>query len=134
MKYMNKKGMDVSYSAIIFLTLNIIFISIMIVFVSSSGNNSLLHEQIYAKEIALFLDSAKPGMEILLNFDKGFEIAKGNNREVNLVKIDEENNEVQVSLRSSGGYNMTYFTNYNVTLVENSKQKWIYLKVEKNDE
>ena len=101
------------------------------IFVSSSSNNSLLYEQIYAKEIALFLDSAKPGMEIILNFDKGFETASGNNRNSNLVKIDEENNEVHVSLRSSGGYNMTYFTNYNITLVENSKQKWIYLKVEK---
>ncbi len=103
----------------------------MIVFVSSSSNNSLLYEQIYAKEIALFLDSAKPGMEIILNFDKGFDIAEGNNRKTNLVKIDEENNEIHVALRSSGGYNMTYFTNYNITLVENSKQKWIYLKVEK---
>lgn len=131
MKYINKKGMDVSYSAIIFLTLNVIFISIMMIFVSSSSNNSLFYEQIYAKEIALFLDSAKPGMEIILNFDKGFDIAEGNNRKTNLVKIDEENNEIHVALRSSGGYNMTYFTNYNITLVENSKQKWIYLKVEK---
>lgn len=134
MKHMNKKGMDTSYHAVIFLILNVLFISIMMIFVSSSRNNSLFYEQIYAKEIALFLDSAKPGMEMILDFEEGFEIAKSNGIESGLVNIDEEKGEIHVALKKEGGYNLTYFTMHDITLTEDSGQKWIILKVEKNDE
>lgn len=134
MKYLNKKGVEISYYAVIFLTLNITFISIMMYFVVSSSNNAFFYEQVYAKEIVLFLDSAKPGMDLTLNFDKGFDIADGNNKKSPLVQIDEENNEVHVSLNNRGGYNMTYFTNYNITLTENSQYKRIRLEVKRKDE
>lgn len=134
MRYLNKKGMDISYYTVIFLTLNVVFISIMMYFVSSSSNNAFFYEQVYAKEIALFLDSAKPGMEIVLNFEKGFDIANKNNKHSSLVQIDEEKNEVSVSLKDRGGYTMTYFTNYSITLIENSQQKQVYLGVKKYDQ
>lgn len=133
MRNMNKRGMDVTYYTVIFLVLNLIFISSMLYFVYSSKNNRLTYEQLYAKEIALFLDIAKPGMEILLNFEKGFEISKENENDEKLVEINPQTNEIKVKLGKEGGYLIKYFTTNKVTVTESAQEKKILIKVEKNE-
>lgn len=133
MKYLNKKGMETVYYTVIFLVLNLIFIAGMMYFVYSSSNGALSYEQAYAKEIVLFLNAAKPGMELALNFDKGFEIAKGNNRNSGLVEINQESNEVYVRLKSSGGYNISFFTDYNIIMKEEPDFDRIRIIVSENE-
>jgi uncharacterized protein (UPF0333 family) len=70
----NKRGEFVDIIGLketIFLVLNIVFFVIMFGFVYSSGTRAFVYEESYAKQIALLIDNAKPGMNILINFDKG---------------------------------------------------------------
>lgn len=125
--------MDPSYYTVIFLTLNIIFISGMMYFVYSSSRGTLVYEQLYAKEIALFLDSAMPGMELVLNLDRGFMIGRENHIESGLVTINQELGEVTVKLKESGGYRMAFFTDYNIDLKEEPDRGRIVITVMKNE-
>jgi len=54
---------------IIFIILNLLFLSILILFVFSKSGGAAVLEEKYSKQIALILDSAKPGMTIRLNMD-----------------------------------------------------------------
>ena len=125
----NKKGSTESpaYSNIIFLILNILFFVILIVFIYRAEQGLLIYEQGYAKEIALSLDKAKPGSLILINLEKGIEIAKTNKAvESNIVKIIPEKGMVVVSLSGKEGYGFTYFSDYSVKYEINGN----YLKLE----
>lgn len=125
--FFGKKADSPLYSNLIFLILNLAFFSILLIFVLRAGSGSLVYEQIYAKQIALMLDSSKPGMEIRIDLSKAKEIAEKNNWKGELVKI--QNNLINVSLASNGGYSFEYFTNYKI---ESSYQGDILvLKVEK---
>src|SRR3989344_5603718 len=54
---------------VLFIILNIIFISILILFLFKQSSGAGLLEQTYSKQIALMIDSAKPAMEIKLKMD-----------------------------------------------------------------
>src|SRR3989338_11032712 len=73
----NKKG-EILVENVIFIVLNIIFISILIFFLFKQGSGAVLLEQTYSKQIALMIDSAKPAMEIKLNMEKAKEVAEKN--------------------------------------------------------
>ena len=65
-------------------------------------------EQIYAKEIAMIGDSAKPLMMIKIDMSKGEKIAEKNGIDFsNIVRID--GNIVEVKLTSKGGYKYSFF-------------------------
>jgi len=109
----NKRGEFVDIIGLketIFLVLNIVFFVIMFGFVYSSGTRAFVYEESYAKQIALLIDNAKPGMNILINFDKGIEIGK-KNAIVNMFKIGEGKVEVKFSDK---GYSYNYFSDYNI--------------------
>lgn len=113
----NKKGEDVVISPAVFLIINIIVFSALLGFIYRSSSGALIYEQVYAKEIGLLIDKAKPGTEIYFNFDKGFEIAKKTNFPIsNVVIIDNEKNTVRVSLASGGGYSYKFFSKNNVDI------------------
>lgn len=107
------KRANLSWSVVIFLILNVLVFSVVFFFVSSVGNGSLVYEQKYAKEIALMIDKAEPGMELSFNFEKGLEIARKNKiSEEGLFTIDNSKNLVTVRLSNKGGYSMNFFTDY----------------------
>ena len=95
---------------VIFIVLNIIFLAILMLFVySKSGGEAILEEK-YAKQIALIIDSAKPGMEIYLNMEDAFEKANSNGWKLeNVVSI--QGNSVTVKLRDGKGYPYDFFNN-----------------------
>ncbi len=114
---MLKRG--IVYHELIFISLNIIFFSVMAFFVYNSSTGVLVYEQTYSKQISLFLDEAKPTMKLIFDFSDGIKIAENaRKRELtqdeknNLVKII--NGEVIVSLGGKGGYGSKYFSNYDV--------------------
>ncbi len=112
---LNKKaeGETLVDSPVVFLVLNILFFSILLLFIYKQSTGAFIYEQAYAKQISILMDSAKPGMTIYVNLTEGNEIAKKNEWDIkNIVTIDDEKNKVKVRLANRGGYETSYFTNY----------------------
>jgi hypothetical protein len=128
----SKKG-DIIIGDVIFLVLNLIFLSILIIFVISKTNDASLLEEKYAKEIALIIDSAKPGMEIHLNMQDAIKKAEKNNLDINsLIEIKE--NVVHVKLKEKGDYSYSFFNDVSVSnpyLNINNKEEYIFFIEEK---
>jgi hypothetical protein len=112
----NRKGTTLLIENIVFIILNLVFIAILIFFlVSKSGGAAVLEEK-YAKEIALVLDSAKPGMMITLGVGDAIKSGKsglGENNIDNIISINK--NVVTVKLRENGGYSYSFFNNISIT-------------------
>jgi hypothetical protein len=95
---------------IIFIVLNLVFLAILVLFLFSKMGSAAVLEEKYAKQIALIIDSAKPGMEISLNMEDAVEKANDEGwKEQHIVSI--QDNIVTVQLREKGGYSYSFFNN-----------------------
>ena len=113
MRRISKKG-NILTENIIFLVLNLIFLAIIILFLFSRMGSGAILEEKDSKQIALLLDSAKPGMEIHLNMEDAIEEAeKELDRISGLVIIDE--NIVTVKLQEGKGYSYSFFNDIDAT-------------------
>jgi len=112
----NKKGDAPIIETVIFITLNVAFFVLFLVFIFRSAAGAVVYEQAYAKQIALLLDGAKPGMAIVVNFEPGIRIADKNKQNLDeAVKINNETNSVIVSLLpGKGGVSYQFFSDYNI--------------------
>jgi hypothetical protein len=110
---MKKRG-TILLENIIFIILNLAFLTILILFLFRQGSGAIVLEQSYAKNIALLVDSAKPITEMKLNMEDAMNLAEKNGiaRE-EIVKIS--GNVVTVKLTSKGGYQYSFFNNVDVT-------------------
>jgi hypothetical protein len=126
-RIISKKG-NILTENIIFIILNLVFLSILIIFLFSKMGAAAVLEEKYAKQIALILDSAEPGMAIYLNMEDAIKIAKKENRDLNNV-ISIQNNVVSVQLREKGGYSYSFFND-----VVDDIDFSVYLNWEKPDE
>lgn len=106
-RMINKKG-NILTQNIIFIILNLIFLSILVVFLFSKMGSAAVLEEKYAKQIALILDSAEPGMIINLNMEDAIKIANKENRALNNI-ISIQSNVVKVQLREKGDYSYSFF-------------------------
>ncbi len=108
----NKRGVILAEN-IIFIVLNLVFLTILILFLFlKMGDVSVLEEK-YAKQIALIIDSAKPVMEIKLNMKDAIEKAEKEKWEGRMVVI--QDNIVTVKLREKGGYSYSFFNDVDAT-------------------
>ena len=104
---------------IIFIILNLIFLSILILFIFSKTGSEALLEEKYAKQIALIIDSARPIMTIELNMEDAIEKAGENNfAPENIVSV--VGNTVVVKLREKSEYSYSFFNNVDVSVFPNS--------------
>ncbi len=111
-----KRGSTLLTENIIFIILNVVFIIILVVFLISRISNASLTEEKYAKEIALALDAASPGMKITLNMSDAFDLAKKNLGEKNLDEMVSINrNIVTVKLQDGRGHSYSFFNNLNMS-------------------
>ena len=94
--------------------MNVIFITILLLFLLRQGEGAVVLEQSYAKNIALLIDSAKPVMEIKLNMEDAIELTEKNgiNRD-DIVKIND--NIVSVKLSEKSGYQYSFFNDVDAT-------------------
>lgn len=99
----------------IFLILNIIFFVILLSFVYNSGSRAFVYEESYAKQIVSLIDNGKPGMNILVNFEKGIEVGKNNGVQKDFFIVYPEENKIKVRF-SNNGYSYRYFSDYDVKL------------------
>ena len=114
----NKKG-NILTENIIFIILNLVFLTILILFLFSKMGGAAVLEERYAKEIALLIDSAKPGMTISLKMEDAIQIAEKEKWPLdNIVTI--QDNVVKVQLREKGAGNplgsYSFFNNVDVNV------------------
>jgi len=126
----NKKGSDMLFSPLIFIILNIVFFGILLAFVVKASTGAMVYEQAYAKQVALLVDGAKPGMQILVDFKEGIKNAKGKK---GLIKIDNETKQVIVNLKGKGGYGYKYFSDYDVNVYEDLEERLVVINVGDGD-
>ena len=134
-RVMSKKG-NLLTGEVIFLVLNIVFISILIIFVLSRTNSSAFLEEQYAKEIALMIDSSKPGMILHLNMEDAISKAESNNiAAADIVKIT--GNVVTIKLKEKGQYSYSFFNNVSAEksnyLDTSNNKEWVFAITEKNE-
>jgi len=135
---MKNKRANILEGNIIFIVLNVVFLAILILFLFKQGAGAVILEQAYAKQIALLIDSAEPGMVLKLNMKKVIEVAEKNKIVPdNLVSISD--NIVQVKLSERGGYSYSFFNDVKVTLryeedLHNDGEKgYVFFIEEKNE-
>ena len=123
----NKRG-DILVENVIFIVLNIIFVSILILFLFRQGSGAGLLEQTYSKQIALMIDSAKPVMEIKLNMEKTKNIAEENKFDFKDV-VSITGNVVNIKLSQKGGYEYSFFKDVEVKAFPETDSKNEYTGV-----
>lgn len=111
----NKRGQIIAEN-VIFLVLNLIFLAILAIFLVNQSSGTPLLEDVYSKQIALLIDSAKPGMSMEVNLERAYEIAKEEGVPFeDVLKIDTDKNYVYFSLGDGDGRRYHFFNNVNVT-------------------
>ena len=120
---MKKRG-QILVENIVFIILNLVFLAVLILFIfSKSGSEANLEEK-YSKQIALIIDSARPGMEIHLNMEDAIKKTKenlGEDRIDEIVSIS--GNTVTVKLREKGGYSYSFFNDVSVSIFPDTSSK-----------
>ncbi len=107
MEIKNKRG-NILTQNIIFIILNLVFLSILVVFLFTKMAGAAVLEEKYAKQIALILDSAEEGMAINLTMEDAIRVANKENQDLNKIIIVQDN-IVTVKLREKGGYSYSFF-------------------------
>jgi len=113
---------------VIFIILNLAFITILILFIAKQGSGEALLEQAYAKKIALIIDASKTGTEIFLDMSDAPGVSEEwwNDNYANAVKVD--GNLVTVKLREKGGYSYSFFNGVTPIIDMNPEGK-LYLVI-----
>jgi hypothetical protein len=124
---MNKRG-QILIENVVFIILNLIFITILILFVMLKSGSEATFEDKYSKQIALMIDSAKPEMIIVLNMEDAIKKAEKNNwGKNNIVSI--EGNMVTVKLRDGKGASYPFFNDVNLDDPYTIKDKEYRIKI-----
>jgi len=128
----DKKG-NILTENIIFIVLNLVFITILILFLFTKVGSAAVLEEKYAKEIAMLINAAEPVMTIDLKMDKAIEKAKGEKFPIGeIVKIN--GNIVTVRLKEeSQGYSYSFFNDVNAiaNLETQNKTSYYFVITEK---
>lgn len=112
---------------VIFIILNLAFFAMLLFFVIRSSSVDTILEEVYAKKIALVLDSMQPGMEVTLAAESFFKQIEQN--KFNEFPIKTENNKVFVKTSSKiSGYSFVYFSEINPTFYLDNQLKTITIK------
>ncbi len=131
---MRNKKSDTLIENLVFILLVIVFVSIMYFTITRAGSQSVLYEQIYAKQIALIIDKAKPGMEIELDTFEMQRLSRKNNYLGNLVNINNDENKINVKLIDGKGYSYYFFNDVDVGWNHDKEKRKLFLEIiEKNN-
>ncbi len=112
---MKSKKAQILMENVIFIVLNLIYLTILILFIARAGSGVLNIEESYAKQIALIIDSVEPEAEIYLNMEDAIKIVRedwGEEHLSEIVRIKE--GFVTVKLSKDSGYSYSYFNDLKV--------------------
>lgn len=110
----NKRG-SILYESILYFLLNILFLAIMLFFIYTSTRSSAVYERAYSANLAFMIDQAKPKMNIYVDAEEIFNIAKKNKLDVKDV-FEISNNKVVARAEKGSGHSREFFSNYDVKL------------------
>lgn len=116
---MQKKG-EILVENIIFIVLNLLFISILVVFLINQTSGTAALGDTYSKNIALLIDSARPGMSITVDMQNALKLAEKNGVDFSKI-LSIKGNYVTVDLSGKGGKSYHFFNNINVSTVRAEK-------------
>jgi hypothetical protein len=108
-----KKGADFLMSLVVFLILTLAFFLSLFLIVSRTGDSLAFHEQVYAKKIALLIDSSLPETTIRINVTDDLKPFLENMESTDEVLVIKDN-KVRVKLVKGEGYSFVYFSDYDV--------------------
>ena len=117
---MKKRG-QILVENVIFIVLNLIFLTILILFISSKSGAEAVLEEKYSKQIALIIDSAKPGMEIHLNMEDAIKKADSNGFDIKKI-VSVSGNTITVQLREKGGNSYSFFNDVDVSVFHDTQK------------
>lgn len=117
---------------IVFLILQLLFFSFVLIGVLLIGSGTAVYENIYARQIALAIDEAKPDMNLDIDISKLYEVAEKNKFNGKIVEIDEANHQVIVHLTIEQGHKFSYFSDYKVDSSLNGITGLLNLEIKKN--
>jgi len=119
----NKKAVDVT-GVSIFILLNLVFFTGMLIFISNVGSQDSMFEKIEARKIAVAIDEMKTGTEISLDISALLERAEKNNFAGEIFSFDYDKGLLNVKVSKNGGNSFTFFTQLaegSVSLNKNDK-------------
>lgn len=128
---MEKKA-QILVSNLVFIILNLIFLTILVLYITKQGNGAINLEQSSAKQIALILDSAKPGMIIKLNMEKAEKLSEKNGFDFDKVVVINKN-LVKVKLSEKGGAEYSFFNDVQVNSYPDKDGIYIFVINEKDE-
>ena len=128
----DKKGVDLLSENIVYIILVVLFLSSMFAGVNLVGRQVTLYEQVYAKQIALMVEKAEPGMEIEYRNFRMFKFAADNNAPKEIVSFDNQLNQVTVRLSNGKGYDYRFFNDVDVAWSILPDQQIVNLRIIEN--
>lgn len=117
---------------IVFLILQVAFLSLMLLGVLLIGTGTSTYESIYARQIALAIDEAKPNTNIDIDISKLYEVAEKNKFTGKIIEIDETNHQVIVQLMTGVGHKFGYFSDYNLDYGLDGLKEQLNLEIKEN--
>ena len=130
-KSKGKKG-NILTENIIFIVLNLVFITILLIFLFTKTGSAAVLEERYAKQIALLIDASEPVMTIYLDMEDAIKTAEKEDFPVGeIVKIT--GNLVNVRLRDGSGYTYSFFNDVeaNANFDTLNKKEYYFVITEK---
>jgi len=100
---------------VVFIILNLVFLSILILFIVNKGGGIESLEQSYAKQIALIVDGAQPGMKITIDMLDGAEAGAEWYEENYAGSVRYVDNVVYVKLSEESGYSYSFFNDVEIS-------------------
>jgi len=127
LKKINKKA-DILHENVIFIVLNVTFFVMMMLFVQMKGSAVHIAEEQTAKQIALLINTARPGTELEVYLGDFLEEAESNGVSKSAaVRIDNANNVIIAKGSADSFYDYAYFNDVNVKF--NFKGYYLILEI-----
>jgi hypothetical protein len=123
---MNKKASELPTEQLVFLLLNLVFFSILFLYLYKAGGNDSVVEEVYSKKIALVLDQMEKNMEVEIDASRLLERVEENKFKGVILGV--ENNVLQVRVREKGGYSFNYFSDVEPEFSIDMENKKIIIK------
>ncbi|MBU0958358.1 MAG: hypothetical protein KKB31_00290 [Nanoarchaeota archaeon] len=104
-----KKRGEILPETILFIILNLAFITILILFVAKQSGEGILIEQSYAKQISLLIDAVEPNTEVFIDMTDASEIDSVWWEDNYDSSITVDGNIITAKFREKGGYSYSFF-------------------------
>jgi len=125
MLFKNKKSQDSIAGTIVFIIVAAVFFGILLLFISQIGTGAGTLEKIYSREIAVAIDSMRPGTEITFYLPDLFDKAKANNFNGNIIFPNYENGTITIRAVEGAGNSYSYYTKLEPGSVSFNREKKI---------